>query len=68
MFAQMDLACARTFIEESGRIPLSIARGFARFEPGRDADFNEVFKRADTAMYENKRESKKSYSMNTVGV
>ena len=68
LFAQMDLACARTFIEESGRIPLSIARGFARFEPGRDADFSEVFKRADTAMYENKRESKKSYSMNTVGV
>ena len=58
LFAQFDLECAKTFIEEMGEIPISIARGFARFEPEQDLRFNDVFKRADNAMYENKRKNK----------
>ena len=60
LFAQFDLECAKTFIEEMGEIPISIARGFARFEPEQDLRFNDVFKRADNAMYENKRKIKKA--------
>ncbi len=56
LFAQFDLECIKTRIEET---PISIARGFARFDPDRDLYFNDVFKRADNAMYENKRKSKK---------
>jgi diguanylate cyclase (GGDEF)-like protein len=59
LFAQFDLECAKTFIEENGEIPISIARGFARFDPEHDLQFNDVFKRADNAMYENKRKNKK---------
>ena len=59
LFTQFDLECAKTFIEEKGEIPISIARGFARFEPEHDLYFNDVFKRADNAMYENKRKNKK---------
>lgn len=59
LFAQFDLECAKTFIEEKDEIPISIARGFARFEPEQDLHFNDVFKRADNAMYENKRKNKK---------
>ena len=59
-FAQFDFSCANTFIEkENGiKIPLRIARGFARFDPCQDLHFSDVFKRADTAMYENKRKTK----------
>ena len=60
LFAQFDLECAKTFIEEMGEIPISIARGFALFESDKDFCFNDVFKRADNAMYENKRKIKKS--------
>ena len=30
------------------------------FDPDRDSRFNDVFRRADKAMYENKRKSKKT--------
>ncbi len=40
------------------RIPVSIAKGFARFDSGTDSDFIDVFNRADDAMYENKRNIK----------
>ena len=58
LFIQLDLECANTFVEEKSKIPISIARGFARFDPDKDLHFNDVFKRADYAMYENKRKSK----------
>jgi diguanylate cyclase (GGDEF)-like protein len=60
LFAQFDLECAKTFIEEKDEIPISIARGFALFESDKDFCFNDVFKRADNAMYENKRKIKKT--------
>ncbi|MBE6606832.1 MAG: diguanylate cyclase [Ruminococcaceae bacterium] len=59
LFARLDLKCANTYIEEKGEISISIARGFARFDSDTDLSFNDVFKRADKAMYENKRKNKK---------
>ena len=59
LFKQLDLKCENTRIEEKGEIPISIARGFALFDSDKDLRFNDVFKRADNAMYENKRKSKK---------
>lgn len=58
LFARLDLECAKTFIDVRDEIFISIARGFARFDPDRDLHFNDVFKRADNAMYENKRKTK----------
>ena len=58
LFAQLDFECANTRIEENGEMPISIARGFAMFDPDKDLNFNDVFKRADNTMYENKRKSK----------
>ena len=60
LFVQLDLECAKARIEEKEEIPISIARGFALFESDKDFCFNDVFKRADNAMYENKRKIKKS--------
>jgi GGDEF domain-containing protein len=45
-------------LEETGETSISIARGFAMFDPDKDLCFNDVFKRADNAMYEDKRKSK----------
>jgi diguanylate cyclase (GGDEF)-like protein len=39
-------------------IPVSIAKGFARYDSGKDSSFVDVFNRADDVMYENKREIK----------
>ena len=53
---RLDLECARTYVEsENQRIQVSIARGFARYNPATDDHFADVFTRADEAMYENKR-------------
>ena len=53
-----DEDCAKAYIEEKGEFLLSIARGFAKFDPEKDMCFNDVFKRADAAMYDNKRKNK----------
>lgn len=59
LFAQFDIECANTYVEkEQTKIPISIARGFAKFEMGTDSNFTDVFKRADDAMYEHKRKMK----------
>ena len=58
LFGAFDATCARTFVNEEIQIPLRIAKGFAAFDPSRDACFENVFKRADDAMYENKRKGK----------
>lgn len=34
--------------------PLAVSRGFAEYRPGSDLKFNDVFKRADSRMYEDK--------------
>ena len=58
LFAQLDLECANTRIDGNEEISISIARGFALFDSNIDSCFNNVFKRADNAMYENKRKNK----------
>jgi hypothetical protein len=39
-------------------IPISIAKGFARYDSGKDTNFIDVFNKGDDAMYENKRKIK----------
>ena len=58
LFAQLDLECSKSRIGEKGEILISVARGFAIFESDKDLRFNDVFRRADNAMYENKRKNK----------
>ena len=58
LFTQFDSNCANTFINDNENIPLKIAIGFARFDVSKDLCFADVFKRADDAMYENKRKIK----------
>ena len=59
LFLEFDCTCANTFIKaEDTTIPLRIANGFAKFDPCKDLQVTDVFKRADTAMYANKRKSK----------
>ena len=59
LFVRLDTVCGNTVIEEMNTTSISIARGFAMFETNKDVCFNDVFKRADNAMYENKRKNKK---------
>lgn len=54
LFEALDKECESTLIRE---IPLSIARGFARYDKAKDKSFTDTLKRADVAMYENKRKS-----------
>lgn len=59
LFVQFDSDCASTFVEvDDEKIPVRIAYGFARFDSDEDMNFTDVFKRADDAMYENKRKTK----------
>ena len=47
--------------EKRYAMTLSFSWGGAVYQPGRDADFKEVFKRADQAMYRNKGEYYRQY-------
>ena len=58
LFKQFELKCSNTFINGNVNIPVSIAFGFAKFDPDKDVCLKDVFKRADDAMYENKRKAK----------
>ena len=49
--------CESTYIADT-REPVRIALGVSLFERGKDMRFADVFKRADSAMYENKRQTK----------
>lgn len=56
---KLDLACANKCIRtDTETIQISIARGFARYNPAVDEQFADVFNRADDAMYRNKKEMK----------
>jgi GGDEF domain-containing protein len=39
---------------------VSIAKGIAEFDPARDTQFSDVFKRADNTMYKNKKNMKET--------
>ena len=55
-----DAECANEAVAvEDVTIPISVARGFAKFDTQKDTKFLDVFNRADDAMYENKRKMKK---------
>ncbi len=59
LFVQFETKCANTFLEKGGeKLSISIASGFAKFDPSKDLRFMDVFKRADEAMYENKKKMK----------
>ncbi len=59
LFMKFDEECRNKSIEtEKENIPVSIAKGFARYDSEKDSNFIDVFNRADDAMYENKREIK----------
>lgn len=51
---KIEQRCQDTLIADT-QDPIGIAIGFSRFERDKDLQFSDVFKRADAAMYENKR-------------
>ena len=56
---KMDLESALEYVEAGeARVPISVARGFAKYDPEMDFHYVDVFNRADEAMYRNKREMK----------
>ena len=56
---KLDLACANECIRtDTETIPISVARGFAKYNPAVDEQFMDVFNRADDAMYRNKKKMK----------
>ena len=56
---KFDEACKNEFVYAGGEnIPLSISKGFARYDAQKDSKFVDVFNRADDAMYGNKRKVK----------
>lgn len=57
LLSLLDVRCQNTFIADT-KDPIKLAVGFSRFDAGADFQFSDVFKRADNAMYENKRRMK----------
>lgn len=56
LFAQFESDCANAFVEaDDVKLPISIAKGFAVFDPATDTQFSDVFHRADDLMYQNKK-------------
>ncbi|MBQ8171997.1 MAG: diguanylate cyclase [Oscillospiraceae bacterium] len=56
-----DFAAAmETEHKRDTNIPISIAFGISEYDPSHDESFNDVFSRADVAMYKNKKEIKAS--------
>ena len=61
LFSQLDDEFKKSYIKSgSTTIPVSVARGFAEFVPGRDGKFADVFNRADVRMYRNKSDMKRA--------
>ena len=59
LFDELDEKLDNTKINAGSRIiNVSLAKGFAEYEPGRDVEFIDVFNRADDRMYINKRSMK----------
>ena len=61
---KFDMECTSAYIEENGEhLPISIARGFARYDLNTDVQYADVFKRADDEMYVHKRKMKESQAL-----
>ena len=59
LLKKIDKECLdELVITDKENIPISIAKGFARYDSAKDSSFIDVFNRADDTMYENKREIK----------
>jgi diguanylate cyclase (GGDEF)-like protein len=59
LFSELEDEFNNSYLKSgSSVIPVSVARGFAEFAPGRDSEFADVFNRADDRMYRNKNEMK----------
>ena len=59
LFESFDAECATTYVgKDDVKFPVSIAKGFAEFDADRDTQFSDVFERADSEMYRNKRDMK----------
>ena len=59
LLKKFDEECLNKSVDtDKESIPISIAKGFARYDSKKDTSFIDVFNRADDAMYENKREIK----------
>lgn len=59
LIEELDEACAQDFISlPEHKIPISLARGIATYTPEIDAVYQDVFAKADHAMYLNKQEQK----------
>ena len=59
LFEDFDSACSTTYAtKDKARFSVSIAKGFSEFDPEKDDQFSDVFERADSEMYKNKRNMK----------
>ena len=59
LFSQFEATCENTTLDADGKlVPVSIAKGFAMFDPSTDTQFSDVFNRADEKMYQHKKQSK----------
>ena len=59
LLKSFDEECRNKSVDtDKEEIPISIAKGFAIYDPVNDTNFIDVFNKADDAMYENKREIK----------
>ncbi len=64
LLVNLEETCSNSYITVfENRIPISIARGVASFDPEIDRIFEDVFAKADHAMYLNKEESKAAIAM-----
>ena len=59
LLKKFDEECLNKTVDtEKEAIPVSVAKGFARYDSQKDTNFIDIFNKADDAMYENKREIK----------
>ena len=59
LFEKIDAECENNSIEtDDGDVQISLAKGFARYDSGKDMQFVDVFNRADYEMYKQKRKMK----------
>lgn len=61
LLERFDMQCSDAYVQSKDtKIPVRIARGVAKFDPAKDTQFSDVFKRADDAMYKNKKDIKET--------
>ena len=61
LFESFDSACLAACVDKDNvKFSVRIAKGFSEFDPDKDTHFSEVFERADSEMYKNKRIMKAS--------